>query len=130
METISGMLKDDLTHLAEGQVENVGESMDECKKRLNQIKEQILREEKAHDELEQAIPSLYQDLEDINHALGELKELYETVKVRFGFENWSDTLADTEKRVKEINDSKERFNQVYISVLRKFGNRFVHKLDT
>lgn len=115
LETISGMLKDDLTHLGEGQIDNVGESMEECRKRLGQIKEQIIREEKAHDELEQAIPSLYQDLEDINHALVELKELYETVKVRFGFENWSDTLAETEKHIAEINDTKERFNQVYIS---------------
>lgn len=107
IEAISSMLKDDLNRLHEGNIENVMNSMVESRKRLAQLRDQIQREEKAYDELSANIGFLYDTVNRLANQVPLIRELYERVKERFGFENIEDQLTTLEKNCEKVVSDKE-----------------------
>lgn len=107
IEAISSMLKDDLNRLHEGNIENVMNSMVESRKRLAQLRDQIQREEKAYDELHANINYLYETISRLNDQISLIRELYERVKERFGFENIEDQLSALENACEKIVKDKQ-----------------------
>lgn len=114
LETISSTLKEDLSHLANGQIGNVMESLLESKKRLEQLRDQIMKEDHAYDELSQKVQPLFKEIFDQNQRIIEIKALYDRVKERFGFENWSESLAAIDKEIAKINEHRKAVEIVQI----------------
>ena len=107
IEAISSMLKDDLARLHEGNIENVMNSMVESRKRLAQLRDQIQREEKAYDELYANINDLYGTIDRLSNQMTLIRELYERVKERFGFENIEDQLSALETACAKVVKDKD-----------------------
>lgn len=102
LETVTTMLKDDLGRLANGQIEGVMISLLECEKRLQQLKEQIEREVKASEDFAVSYEPLLNDIQTMNENIIRLRDLYERVKIRFGFENLNDSLDGIDRMMSEI----------------------------
>lgn len=114
LEIISDMLKEDLNKLRNGQVENVEEDLNECEKRLGQLQEQIDKEEKAFDEVSKNIELLFESIKTVNQDVEAIEKLYNRVYERFGFENWTDKLKDTNERLSVLNDMKRRLEKIVL----------------
>lgn len=111
LETVTTMLKDDLSRLANGQIEGVMVSLLECEKRLQQLKEQIEREVKASEEFAVSYEPLLNDIQTMNENLIRLRELYERVKIRFGFENLNDALDGIDRMMSEILIARDKLKE-------------------
>lgn len=107
LEIISSTLKDDLNQLSEGRVENIMNSLTESKKRLAQIKEQVIHEEKAFDELTNNVQFIYDQIEHLENQRLALNELYEKKKDRFDLSELKVQLELIEEDVKRLFADKE-----------------------
>ena len=114
MEIISDMLKEDLNKLRNGQVENVEEDLNECEKRLNQLQEQIDKEEKAFDEVSGNVEILFDSIKTVNQDVETIETLYNRVYERFGFENWTERLKETNDRLSVLNDMKRKLEKIIL----------------
>ncbi|MCI8540906.1 MAG: septation ring formation regulator EzrA [Erysipelotrichaceae bacterium] len=114
LEIISDMLKEDLNKLRNGQIEHVEEDLDECEKRLAQLQEQIEKEEKAYDEVARNIDMLYESVKNVNQDVEAIEKLYNRVYERFGFENWTDKLKETNERLSVLNDMKRKLEKIIL----------------
>lgn len=111
LETVTTMLKDDLGRLANGQIEGVMVSLLECEKRLQQLKEQIEREVKASEDFALSYEPLLNDIQTMNENLILLRELYERVKIRFGFESLNDALEGIDRMMSEILIARDKLKE-------------------
>lgn len=114
LEIISDMLKEDLNKLRNGQVENVEEDLNECEKRLNQLQEQIDKEEKAFDEVSGNVEILFDSIKTVNQDVETIETLYNRVYERFGFENWTERLKETNERLSVLNDMKRKLEKIIL----------------
>ena len=114
LEIISDMLKEDLNKLRNGQVENVEEDLNECEKRLNQLQEQIDKEEKAFDEVSGNVDILFDSIKSVNQDVEAIETLYNRVYERFGFENWTERLKETNERLSVLNDMKRKLEKIIL----------------
>lgn len=114
LEIISDMLKEDLNKLRNGQVGNVEEDLNECEKRLGQLQEQIDKEEKAFDEVSKNVELLFESIKTVNQDVEAIEKLYNRVYERFGFENWTDKLKETNERLSVLNDMKRRLEKIIL----------------
>ena len=114
LEVISDMLKEDLNKLRNGQVENVEDDLNECEKRLGQLQEQIDKEEKAYEEVTKNVDILFDSVRTVNQDLEAIKKLYDRVYERFGFENWTDKLEETNERLSVLNDMKRKLEKIIL----------------
>lgn len=108
------MLKEDLNKLRNGQVENVEEDLNECEKRLNQLQEQIDKEEKAFDEVSGNVDILFDSIKSVNQDVETIETLYNRVYERFGFENWTERLKETNERLSVLNDMKRKLEKIIL----------------
>ena len=111
LETVTTMLKDDLSRLAEGQIEGVMYSLLECEKRLQQLKEQIDREVKASEDFKLSYEPLLNDIHAMNDNIIKLRELYERVKIRFGFENLNGSLDAIDCMMSEVLIARDKLKE-------------------
>lgn len=107
LESISGMLKDDLGRLSDGNIDGVMSSMIESRKRLTQLKDQVLREEKAYDELNENVEFLFEQITRLRKQNDTIKQLYENVKERFGFENLKSSLDESDKQIASVEADRD-----------------------
>ena len=114
LEVISDMLKEDLNKLRNGQVENVEDDLNECEKRLGQLQEQIDKEEKAYEEVTKNVDILFDSVRTVNQDVEAIKKLYDRVYERFGFENWTDKLEETNERLSVLNDMKRKLEKIIL----------------
>lgn len=114
LDVISEMLKNNLTKLRNGNPKGVDEDLLECEKRINQLEEQISKEEKAFDEINENVDLLFDDVKEINHDIEEISKLYKRVYERFGFENWSEKLADVADKLAVLNDMQRKLDKVIV----------------
>ena len=107
LEIISSTLKDDLNQLSEGRCENVMNSLLESRKRLTQIKEQVVHEEKAYDELNANVDYIYEQIDHLENQRLALVSLYEKKKDRFELNDMSQQLLNIETKVKKLFEDKD-----------------------
>lgn len=107
LEIISSTLKDDLNQLSEGRLDNVMESLLESRKRLIQLKEQVIHEEKAYEELKANVQDLFDQIDSLEKQRFSLVELFETKKDRFDLQQLKQNLAIIENKNKQLLEDKE-----------------------
>lgn len=114
LEVISDMLKEDLNKLRNGQVENIEADLNECEKRLGQLQDQIDKEEKAYEEVTKNVDILFDSVRTVNQDVEAIRKLYDRVYERFGFENWTDKLEETNERLSVLNDMKRKLEKIIL----------------
>lgn len=114
LEIISDMLKEDLNKLRNGQVMNVDEDLNECEKRLLQLQEQIGKEDKAYDEVSSNLDILFESIKSVNQDVEAIEILYNRVYERFGFENWTDKLKETDEKLATLNEMKRKLEKIIL----------------
>ncbi len=107
LEIISSTLKDDLNQLSEGRCENVMNSLLESRKRLTQIKEQVIHEEKAFDELTSNVDFIYEQIDHLEAQRTALVALYEKKKDRFELKSMNKQLDEIQTKVNKMFEDKE-----------------------
>lgn len=112
LDVISDMLKNDLNKLRNGNPQNVHEDLNDCEKRIAQLAEQIMKEEKAFDEVDENIDILFDTIKGINRDVEGIGELYNRVYERFGFENWTQRLKDVNDKLAVLNDMQRKLDKV------------------
>lgn len=111
---ISDMLKNDLNKLRNGNPNGVEEDLAECEKRISQLEDQITKEEKAFDEVNENAQILFQNVQVINQNVDEIRILYNKVYERFGFENWTQKLEDVSDKLSILNDMHRKLEKVLL----------------
>lgn len=114
LEIISDMLSEDLNKLRNGNVEDVDHNLDECEKRLHQLQEQIMKEEKAFDEVSGNIEILFDGIKSINQEVEETELLYTRVYERFGFENWTQKFHDIKTKLATLNEMERKLERIIL----------------
>lgn len=114
LEVISDMLKEDLNKLRNGQIENVETDLNDCEKRLSQLQDQIDKEEKAYEEVSKNIDILFDSIRTVNQDVEAIRKLYDRVYERFGFENWTEKLEETNERLSVLNDMKRKLEKIIL----------------
>ena len=104
LDFVSEMLKECLNRLRNGVLDNVVVDLDDCEKRIAQLQEQIIKEEKAFDEIKDNISFLFESVHTLNTDLDDIVALYNRVYTRFGFENWTQRLKDVHEKLAVLND--------------------------
>lgn len=112
LEVISDMLKNDLNKLRNGDPQGVHEDLNDCEKRIVQLQEQISKEEKAFDEVSSNMDILYDSIRTINQDVEDIEKLYNKVYERFGFENWTMRLKETNEKLASLNDMKRNVDKI------------------
>lgn len=112
LEIISDMLKNDLNKLRNGVPSGVHEDLNECEKRIVQLQEQIAKEEKAFDEVAGNAEILFASIKGINQDVENIEALYNKVYERFGFENWTMRLKETNEKLAALNDMKRGLDKI------------------
>lgn len=107
LEIISSTLKDDLNQLSEGRIDNVMNSLLECRKRLNQLKEQVIHEEKAYDELKENVQFIYDQIDHLENQYNVLSDLYEKKKERFDLSELKVQLDLIAQEIEKLNTDRE-----------------------
>ena len=114
LDVISDMLKNDLNRLHSGTPENVKEDLDDLEVRIAQLAEQIRLEEEAFDEVNDGLTALFDSIREVNCEFDDIKSLYARVYERFGFENWTQRLQDTQTRLDVLNDMQRRLDKILL----------------
>lgn len=107
LEIVSSTLKDDLNQLSEGHVENIMNSLLESKTRLFQLKEQVLHEEKAYDELHNNAQFIFDQIDHLEDQRLMLNELYEKKKDRFDLIGMSKQLDMIKEESEKLHADRE-----------------------
>ena len=107
LEIISSTLKDDLNQLSEGRIDNVMNSLLESKKRLNQIKEQVIHEDKSYDELNNSVEFIYDQIDHLDNQKNVLKELFDKKKERFDLKEMEQQLNVIEEEIRKLFTDRE-----------------------
>lgn len=112
LDIISDMLKNDLNKLRNGNPTNVHEDLNDCEKRIAQLAEQLKREERAFDEVNDNVDELFTTIHDVNTDVENIEELYNRVYERFGFENWTQRLLDVNERLATLNGMQRKLEAI------------------
>ena len=112
LDFVSDMLKESLNRLRNGKPDGVNEDLNDCEKRIIQLQEQITKEEKAFDEVDENLDILFDSVKTMNADVEGIEELYNRVYERFGFENWTDRLKEVNAKLAVLNDMQRKLQLV------------------
>ncbi len=110
LDFISDVLKECLNRLRNGKLVGVFDDLNDCEKRITQLEEQINKEEKAFDEIEENLDILLDSVKILNIDVENIIELYNRVYERFGFENWTERLKEVSAKLEILNDMERKLN--------------------
>ena len=106
LSVITASLKDDLSHLKEGDATDVRTHLDDYKTRITQLDEQIRTEAAAVKELKPLTKETEQLSKDSVINLDYVSSQYQKASVRFGLEDMEQRIGNDDKRLKELAITK------------------------
>ena len=108
LDFVSDVLKDCLMRLRNGELKDLQNDLDNCERHIQQLKDQINKEDAAFDEVINHSPELFKAVKDIANRVKDIEELYYKVYTRFGFENWNDRLKEVNEKLDILLDMKRK----------------------
>lgn len=106
IEFINDSMKADLHALKNVEIEGIDDHLKECQKRLQQLLQQIEKENKSFDESLHMRNLLFADIDKMESAVSRIQELYNDVSMRFGFENMEDTITSLVNTCNQLKEEK------------------------
>lgn len=108
LEIVTDMLANLVGQLRSGIINEAEDTIYDCTTRILQLREQLQSEEAAFDELQASFETSLYETKQVNRQMEEVKNLYNRVYERFGFENWSERLREADERLDALNELKRR----------------------
>lgn len=112
LELVSDTLKEDITNLRRGVVEQVEVHLADNRKRLEQLMAQLDREERAHFELYEAIRTCVKNVKECSELYQNLKITFQKVSVRFGWDDLKDVLKTSEGKLLAVDENVQRLRKL------------------
>ena len=106
IEFINDSMKADLHALKNVEIEGIDDHLKECQKRLQQLLQQIEKENKSFDESLHMRNLLFADIDKMESTVSRIQELYNDVSMRFGFENMEDTITSLVNTCNQLKEEK------------------------
>lgn len=147
--TISEILRSDLINLSAGDVDKVESSLNEIRKRLDQLNQQISKEDKAHKEVDMLSKEVFDNVDYLNDTLEVVKVEAPKVERRFNIEKCVETANAFEIQIQEFSNLKDKIDRMIeeekipastilislhelgqdVSILRKDFDAFLEKMN-
>ncbi|TFG81404.1 MAG: hypothetical protein E4G74_04215, partial [Erysipelotrichales bacterium] len=112
LEFVSDTLKEDIANLRRCVIDQVETHLADNRKRLEQLAAQLEREDRAHDELVEAISNCVRNTKECTELYQNLKLTFKKVQVRFGWEDLKDVLKVSEGKLLAIDDNVQRLRKL------------------
>lgn len=112
LEFVSDTLKDDISNLRRCVIDQVEVHLADNRKRLEQLSAQLDRENRAHDELFEAIRNSVKNIKECTELYQELKLTFQKVQVRFGWEDLKEILKVSEGKLVAIEENVQRLRKL------------------
>lgn len=112
LELVSDTLKEDITNLRRGVVEQVEVHLADNRKRLEQLMAQLDREDRAHFELYEAIRTCVKNVKECSELYQNLKITFQKVSVRFGWDDLKDVLKASEGKLLAVDENVQRLRKL------------------
>lgn len=112
LEFVSDTLKDDISNLRRCVIDQVEVHLADNRKRLEQLSAQLDRENRAHDELFEAIRNSVKNIKECTELYQELKLTFQKVQVRFGWEDLKEVLKVSEGKLVAIEENVQRLRKL------------------
>jgi len=112
LELVSDTLKEDITNLRRGVVEQVEVHLADNRKRLEQLMAQLDREDRAHFELYEAIRTCVKNVKECSELYQNLKITFQKVSVRFGWDDLKDVLKTSEGKLLAVDENVQRLRKL------------------
>ena len=107
IEFVNDSMKSDLHALKNAEVEGIDEHLKECQKRLNQLLQQIEKENKSYDESMNMRNVVFADIEKMTENVARIKAVYEDVSMRFGFENMEEKITSLLTMCEQLKQERD-----------------------
>lgn len=147
--TISEILRSDLINLSAGDVDKVESSLNEIRKRLDQLNQQITKEDKAHKEVDMLSKEVFDNVDYLNDTLEVVNVEAPKVERRFNIEKCVETANAFEIQIQEFSNLKDKIDRMIeeekipastilislhelgqdVSILRKDFDAFLEKMN-
>ena len=101
---INDFLQEDLRRIKDCNIEGVNEQLLECETRLSQLKEEIEREKKAHNDVVNMKEVTSRNMSQLMNTVESLNVNYNEMNDRYGLESNTDTLSQIAQQAKELNE--------------------------
>lgn len=105
LQVINDSLQEDLRKIKQCDIADVNAHLLDCEKRLNQLKGQIEKENEAYKEMQKLKEVTISNLGQLNKTVENLNANFNDLTVRYGLNDYSDVLEDSNNKVKALNDS-------------------------
>lgn len=112
LEAISDMVGDVIVKLSVCNMDNVENTLNECEVRLEQLEDQIQKENQSFETINDKVTLLFARIKELNVSVQQIKEIYSRVNERFGFENLSGKLKDVDDKLDGLNEQRFRLENV------------------
>ncbi len=112
LELVSDTLKEDITNLRRGVVEQVEVHLADNRKRLEQLMAQLDREDRAHFELYEAIRTCVKNVKECSELYQNLKITFQKVSVRFGWDDLKDVLKTSEGKLLAVDENVQHLRKL------------------
>lgn len=112
VEIINDMISDVLLKLSKCNLDRVEDTLADCEKRILLLSEQIEKEEHAFDVVSTKLDELFARIKELNVKIQGIKDIYEKVNERFGFENLGITLKTIDEQLDNLNQMRVKLEQV------------------
>ena len=105
LQLINDSLQEDLRKIKQCDIADVNSHLLDCEKRLNQLKGQIEKENEAYKDLQKLKEVTIENLNQLNKTVDNLNANFNDLTVRYGLNDYSDVLEDSNNKVRALNDS-------------------------
>jgi septation ring formation regulator len=112
LEFVSDTLKEDIINLRRCVIDQVETHLADSRKRLEQLASQLDREDRAHDELFDAIRNSVKNIKECNELYQNLKLTFQKVQERFGWEDLKAILKVSEGKLVAIEENVQRLRKL------------------
>ncbi|MDF9823929.1 septation ring formation regulator [Breznakia sp. PF5-3] len=112
LDVVNELLSDILSKLSVGTLSSIDKDIDDCEIRIVQMKDDIEKELHAFATIHEKVNILFERIKLLNQKIQKIKEVYDKVHKRFGFENWTAKLAGLDESLDSLNEQRFRLEKV------------------
>ncbi len=132
LEVIRELLSETQAKLGDVDLPTIEKDIDDLEVRIVSVKEDIDKENDAYVQIHEKVNPLFERVKDLNKRFETIRELYDRVNVRFGFDNWTARLEKDETMLDDLNEQRFRLEKVISENSVPFSTLFLsyEELDT
>lgn len=112
IELLHDLLSDSLMKMSKCNLERVPDALQECESRLRDLKADVEQEDNSYEVVTTKANALFLRIKDLNNKVQGIREVYERVNERFGFEKLGSTLVIIDDELDRLNEMRFKLESV------------------